>query len=84
MIRGPGFVTANMRLYRTFRIREGQNLELRAEGSNILNTVNFGNPNLVQKTPTFRQNYYACAGTGSGFAGPGYPRISQFAINYIF
>jgi len=84
VIRGPGFVTVNMSLSRTFRIREGQNLELRAEGSNILNTLNAGNPNLIQNTPTFGRITTTAAGTGSGFVAPGDPRILQFAIKYIF
>jgi hypothetical protein len=81
---GPGFVTVNMGLSKMLHINERQSLELRAEASNILNTVNFGNPNTNVGTSTFGQITSTAAGTGSGFVGPGDPRILQFALRYAF
>ena len=73
-----------MSFARTFDIRERQRLEFRAEASNVLNTVNFGNPNTGVGTSTFGQISSTAAGPGSGFIAPGDPRILQFAIKYSF
>ena len=83
-IAGPGYVTVNLGLFRSFRVRERQTLEFRAEGSNLLNTVNFGNPNTSVGTSTFGQITSTAGGTGAGFVAPGDPRILQFALKYIF
>jgi hypothetical protein len=83
-ILGPGFVTVNGGLARTLRVSEGQTLELRIEASNVLNTVNFGNPNTNVGTSTFGQITSTAAGQGSGFVSPGDARIMQFAIKYAF
>jgi hypothetical protein len=81
---GPGFMTVNMGLSKTLRIHERQSIELRVEGSNILNTVNFGNPNTNVGTSTFGQITSTAAGPGAGFVSPGDPRIMQFAAKYVF
>ena len=83
-VKGPGFVAVNMSLSRAFRLAERGRLEFRAEASNILNTVNFGNPNTSVGTSTFGQITTTAGGTGSGFVAPGDPRIMQFAVKYIF
>src|SRR5258708_25714863 len=83
-VKGPGFVAVNMSLSRAFRLAERGRLEFRAEASNILNTVNFGNPNTSVGTSTFGQITTTAGGTGSGFVAPGEPRIMQFAVKYIF
>ena len=43
-LRGPGFWQSNLALFKRFRIGEGTNLEFRAEGYNIFNHVNLGQP----------------------------------------
>jgi hypothetical protein len=83
-VKGPGFVAVNMSLSRAFSVWERGRLEFRAEASNILNTVNFGNPNTSVGTSTFGQITTTAGGTGSGFVAPGDPRIMQFAVKYIF
>src|SRR5207248_5899958 len=40
----PGSWTIDMGVSRTFNVREGQRLELRAEATNVLNHTNLGNP----------------------------------------
>ncbi|MBZ5625815.1 MAG: carboxypeptidase regulatory-like domain-containing protein, partial [Acidobacteriia bacterium] len=82
-VEGPGFVAVNMSLSRAFSIRERGRLEFRAEASNILNTVNFGNPNTSVGTSAFGQITTTAGGAGSGFVAPGDPRIMQFAVKYI-
>ena len=43
-LRGPGFWQSNLALFKKFRVTEGSNLEFRAEGFNIFNHVNLGQP----------------------------------------
>ena len=72
-ILGPGSLNFDAGLSRLFRIRERRKLELRAEGSNILNRVNSGNPQLSLNSFAFGQILNA-----------GSPRIMQFALKYVF
>ncbi len=81
---GPSSVAVNMGLSRIFRLRERHNLELRAEASNVLNSVNFGNPNTSVGTSTFGQITSTAGGAGLGFVAPGDPRIMQFVCKYSF
>ena len=81
---GPGAVTVNMGLSRIFRLREKHMLEIRAEASNLLNSVNLGNPNTSVGTSSFGQITSTAGGAGLGFVAPGDPRIVQFVSKYIF
>jgi len=81
-IRGPGWVSFDAALFRTFAIRERQRLELRWEAFNVLNHVRPPNPGLVSSTAsTF--GVISTAVIGSANAA-GDPRIMQFALKYIF
>ncbi|HWB98365.1 MAG TPA: TonB-dependent receptor [Bryobacteraceae bacterium] len=45
ILRGPGAVNLDLGLFRKFALREGYNLEFRAEAANATNTPHFMNPN---------------------------------------
>jgi hypothetical protein len=70
---GPGSWTIDGGLTRTFRITEGQQLEVRAEANNLLNHTNFNNPNA-----TFGGANFGRITTARD------PRILQFALKYGF
>lgn len=58
-IPGPGSELLNLNLSRSFNIYEGMKLQLRGEGSNVLNHVNLGNPATSIGTSTFGQIFSA-------------------------
>jgi len=72
-ILGPGNLTFNAGLSRAFRIRESQTVEIRGEGQNVLNRINYFNPVASLSSPTYGQ-----------ILGSGPARIMQFAIKYAF
>jgi hypothetical protein len=72
-IQGPGNITINMGLTRTFQVKERQSLEFRAEAFNLPNHVNLGTPATTLTDPTFGK---------IRSAGP--PRIAQLALKYVF
>ena len=72
-ILGPGSLTLNAGLSRSFRIREGQTVEIRGEAQNALNRINYGNPTASLASNTFGQ-----------INTSGQARIMQFAIKYVF
>jgi hypothetical protein len=51
-LQGPGLATWDFSLMKDTRIREGLNLQFRAEFFNILNRANFNSPNAIVFTPT--------------------------------
>ena len=63
----------DMGLTRSFRVREGQNMEFRAESFNMPNHVNLSTPNVTLSNATFGQIQSAAD-----------PRIMQLALKYIF
>jgi carboxypeptidase family protein len=72
-VRGPGTWNIDMAVTRKFAVKEGQNLELRAEGFNILNHTRLGNPITSIISSDFGR-------VRSAFD----PRILQFALKYTF
>ena len=71
---GPGSVTINMGLTRTFQIRESQTIELRGEAFNLPNHVNWNNPT---STALNNANFGKITTVGD-------PRIIQLALKYVF
>jgi hypothetical protein len=51
-LRGPGLATLDLSFLKDTRIREGLNLQFRAELFNVLNRANFNTPNAIAFTPT--------------------------------
>jgi Carboxypeptidase regulatory-like domain/TonB dependent receptor len=81
---GPGYFGINLGLFRGFRVRERQTIEIRAEAFNLENRINLGSPVATLSSSTFGQINAEPAGNGA-VAAPGYgPRVMQFSIKYIF
>jgi hypothetical protein len=72
-LRGPGKVGIDMGLVRTFRVREAQTLQFRAEAFNLPNIVNLQNPNTTLTNANFGRVTAADD-----------PRIIQLALKYVF
>ena len=72
-VRGSGSWQFDLALSRTFRIREAQRLEVRAEAYNVTNSLRRGNPIVGFSSSIFGQ-----INTSSD------PRIMQFALKYVF
>jgi hypothetical protein len=70
---GPGFFEVDVALSRRFKIREQQNLEIRAEAFNIQNKANFLNPTAAMNSSNFGKIQTDIS-----------PRIMQFALKYAF
>jgi carboxypeptidase family protein len=70
---GPGMITINMGLTRTFKIREAQSMQFRAEAFNVPNHMNPGNP-----ITAFNNTNFGKIQTAND------PRIMQFALKYVF
>ena len=72
-ILGPGSINIDMGLTRTFRIREKQSVQFRAEAFNVPNHVNPGNPNVTFTDSNFGRILTAADG-----------RTMQIALKYVF
>jgi hypothetical protein len=87
---GLGTWQFDLALARTFGVREGQKLELRAEAFNVLNGVVRADPGTVGGSVTFTANTTDPNGLSInsntfGQIKSAYdPRIIQFAIKYVF
>lgn len=71
--RGPAFTDVDASLVRNFTVREGINLEFRAESFNIANHANFSLPVADLNSPNFGQILSANS-----------PRLMQFALKLLF
>jgi hypothetical protein len=70
---GPGTITIDTNLTRSFQIREKQSVEFRVEAFNLPNHVNPDDPTVVLTNARFGQILSAKA-----------PRIIQLALKYVF
>ncbi len=73
ILHGPDFQNVNLALSKEIPVREGVNLQLRAEAFNLLNRSNFNLPDGFVGSPTFGQVVSA-----------GNPRRCQFGVKLIF
>jgi hypothetical protein len=92
----PSYWQFDMSVSRTFRIREGQRLEIRGEAFNLTNTFRPGTCNVTANYCAFLSSPYNGQVTFSSgftnFAGSTFgrvlsamdPRIMQFAVKYMF
>ncbi|MGH9905726.1 MAG: TonB-dependent receptor domain-containing protein, partial [Pyrinomonadaceae bacterium] len=77
-LRGPGFWQSNLALFKRFKVTENTNLEFRAEGFNIFNHVNLGQPrDCVDCNP-------AEAGRIFNLAAGAQQRNFQFGLRFLF
>ena len=72
-VRGPGSNNIDMGVTRTFKIRESQSIQFRAEAFNMPNHVNPNNPILNLTDPNFGRILSAADG-----------RTMQMALKYVF
>ena len=70
---GPGYWQFDVALTRSFRFKESQKVEFRAEAFNVTNSFRMDNPTTNFTSATFGQVITAKD-----------PRIMQFAMKYIF
>lgn len=72
---GPGYADVDLSIFKAFPMpfAEGHKVEFRAEFFNVLNRVNFGNPNTNFTSSLFGQ-----------ITGAQDPRILQFSLRYAF
>jgi hypothetical protein len=74
LIYGPGYFNTDLAVSRLLNLAGTRTVELRVEAFNLLNTVNWANPNVILGSAT--------AGRITNTAGD--PRIMQFALKYAF
>jgi hypothetical protein len=79
---GPGMIQFDLSIARTFKIREKQTFQLRAEGFNVPNHPNFSNPVSGLNSAVFGKIQSDISGT-SGLSAGDY-RVIQFALKYGF
>jgi hypothetical protein len=72
-IRGPGFASADLSLFKNIRFGGDHRLQLRVEGFNVFNQTRFNNPGGVIATPNFGRITTAQDG-----------RVVQLGIKYLF
>jgi hypothetical protein len=70
---GPGQITIDMGLTRTFRVGERRSFQFRWEAFNLPNHLNPGNPTTAINSPTFGRILSAAD-----------PRIMQAALKFVF
>jgi len=56
ILRGPGYLRLNPAVYKDFTIKEGMNLEFRAECNNLTNSPIFSNPNNASSSMRLRSD----------------------------
>lgn len=71
---GPKFFQFDMALVREFRVREGENLQFRAEAFNVFNHVRFNTPSVTLSAPSTFGNITSAMD----------PRIMQLAMKFTF
>ena len=81
-LQGPGAFQVDVGLSRSFAIREGQTVQLRAEAFNLPNHLNPNLPVSALNSASFGKIQSDISGT-SGLS-PGNQRILQFALKYVF
>jgi hypothetical protein len=81
-IKGPGVFQFNMALSRTFAVREGKTIQVRAESFNLPNHLNPSVPTGSLSSSTFGQILSDISGNNGLDAGD--PRIIQFAMKFVF
>jgi hypothetical protein len=72
-LRGPGYKNLDLSLVKNARIAEGRQLQFRIEAFNLLNVINYDNPNRIALTPNFGRIFSA---------GP--PRQVQLGLRFMY
>lgn len=81
-VSGPNVMNIDLAFSRTFRIREHQTMQFRAEGFNLSNSVMFGPPTGALNSANFGRLSPQIQSSAPGTTSTA--RIMQFAIKYAF
>jgi len=82
---GPGLATWDFSVLKNVPLREGLNLQFRAELFNLLNRANFNTPNLIVFTPPTAANPSGLSGTAGAITSTSTTsRQVQFALKLIW
>ncbi len=81
---GPGFKGVDLGVSKNFRIREGHQLQFRAEAFNAFNWVNLGDPGTDLTRATFGQITSTSVSTTAQTTVSRDPRIFQLGLKYTF
>jgi hypothetical protein len=73
ILRGPGNINVDIGIFKNFSLFETHRVQFRAEGFNVGNRVNLGNPNANRNAAAFGR-----------ITGAGAPRVIQLALKYQF
>jgi len=82
LARGPNFWQADMALMKNFRLTERFSVALRAEGFNVFNRAQFGDPSGNFSSPSFGK--ITTTVNNGNATGSGTPREFQFALRLFF
>jgi hypothetical protein len=82
-LRGPGYWRVDLSLFKTFRVINDQQLEVRFESVNFFNHVNLGNPDSTIGVPG-NDNPNAGRITSTAYGNTDPQRNFQFALKYRF
>jgi hypothetical protein len=74
-VRGPGLMSWDMSVFKSFQPVQGHQLQIRIEAFNIFNRANFANPDAALGAATFG----VISSTGNNLS-----RNVQFAVKYLF
>jgi len=84
LLNGPGFVNADLSLFKEFRFKESFKLQTRLEAFNATNTPHFANPNSDCGGKSLPQNCSATSNFGEITRTIGDMRTVQLAVKFIF
>ena len=83
IVSGPGLFSLNASLFKSFKIRERDSIELRAETFNLTNTPQFANPSTSLTSSTYGY-VTGTVGSGTGVNGTGGGRAVQLGVKVTF
>jgi hypothetical protein len=85
IVRGPGYHNFDFSVLKNFVLREGVNLQFRAEFFNIINHPSFALPSNILSAPNFGSLFQTPdAAQNNVGLGSGGPRLIQFALKLNF
>jgi hypothetical protein len=84
ILRGPRYFDADVAAIKTTNLTARVSLELRAEGYNVFNNVNFGNPDGILTDTGFGTITGLAGSSSANTYGTAQPRILQFGAKVLF
>jgi len=84
VLTGPGLFRLDANLIRHFRVREGWDLQVRADSLNVTNTPQFGNPSANISTQNTFGYVTSTLSSGTGVNGTGGGRVITGGLKFTF